>query len=95
VSNKETLSTPATDSLNIEGLANKPACPVCQSLLDDVAATYLYKRLNPDTRWFFCPSCEGHLGFHRIKASWRIDPRDLETSDAFREYFGITELEEN
>ena len=90
----ETIETPATESLNAEGFENKPVCPVCQSYLENALHDYEYKRTNPDTRWFYCPSCEGHLGYHRMKKRWTVDPYDLNTSPGFREYFNIDALNE-
>jgi len=85
----EKIVSPAVDELNAEGLENKPVCPVCQSYLENPEAGYDYKRLNPDTRWFWCDSCEGHLGYHRMKKRWKVDPYDLQESAAFRAFFGV------
>lgn len=85
----EKIESPTVDELNAEGLENKPVCPVCQSYLKDATNDYEYKRLNPDTRWFWCDSCEGHLGYHRMKKRWKVDPYDLEESSAFRAFFGV------
>jgi hypothetical protein len=84
------IKSPALDSLNVEGVANKPICPVCHGYLESAASDYTYKRLNPDTRWFWCENCQGHLGYHRMKKRWKVDPYDLEDSQAFRNFFGVT-----
>lgn len=75
--------------LNIEGKENIPVCPVCQEYLEEPDREYEYKRLNPDTRWFWCPTCEGHLGYQRMRKKWKVDPYDLKESAAFREFFGM------
>ena len=87
------IETPATDSLNAEGFENKPVCPVCQTYLENAEKDYEYRRTNTDTRWFYCPSCQGHLGYHRMKKRWTVDPYDLNTSVTFREFFNIEALE--
>lgn len=87
------IDTSATDSLNAEGFENKPVCPVCQSYLSNADKSYEYRRSNPDTRWFYCSSCKGHLGYHRMKQRWTVDPYDLNTSIIFREFFGVETLE--
>ena len=85
------VKLPEDSSLNIEGIENRPICPVCQNYLESAAQDYEYRRLNPDTRWFWCDSCEGHLGYHRLRKKWSVDPYDLDTSVAFRSFFGIAE----
>jgi len=90
----ETIDTPATGSLNAGDFSNKPVCPVCQSYLEDALRDYEYRRTNTDTRWFYCTDCEGHLGYHRMKKRWTVDPYDLNTSASFREFFNIDALEE-
>lgn len=85
------IDLPEDNTLNIEGKENRALCPVCQEHLDPAGNDYEYSRLNPDTRWFWCPECEGHLGYHRMKKRWRVDPYDLNSSPALREYFGIEE----
>jgi len=89
--NEEEIVITENNPLNIEGIANKPICPVCQSYLESAPDDYAYKRMNPDTRWFWCDSCDGHLGFHRLKKRWSVDPYDLETSAAFKAFFGVAE----
>lgn len=89
----ERIESPAADNLNVEGFDNKPVCPVCQGYLEDALEDYEYRRTNTDTRWFYCPSCEGHLGYHRMKKRWSVDPYDLNTSAAFREFFGVDDAE--
>jgi hypothetical protein len=83
------IDSPLVDGLNAEGLENKPVCPVCQSYLENAEDGYDYKRLNADTRWFWCDTCEGHLGYHRMKKRWKVDPYDLQESAAFRAFFGV------
>ena len=78
-------------NLNIEGLDNVPICPMCTTPLSDVEEGYRYAYNNPDTRWFWCEECKGHFGYHRMKANWRVDPFDLESSDKLKEQFGIVE----
>lgn len=90
----EKIELPEDHTLNIEGKDNRPLCPVCQEYLENAGNDYEYKRLNPDTRWFWCGSCEGHLGYHRMKKRWKVDPYDLNESPAFREFFGITDEQE-
>lgn len=85
----EKVESPLVDNLNVEGLENKPVCPVCQNYLEDADNDYEYKRLNPDTRWFWCANCDGHLGYHRMKKKWKVDPYDLNDSPAFRQFFGV------
>lgn len=58
--------------------ARVPTCPLCGSVLEKAEEGYVYKRLNPDTRWFWCETCDAHLGYHRMKARWRIDPADFD-----------------
>jgi len=85
------IELPKDTTLNIEGVENKPVCPVCQGYLENAGTDYLYRRMNPDTRWFWCPACLGHLGFHRMKRQWKVDPYDLNTSASFRAFFGLEE----
>lgn len=87
------IEVPNDSNLNIEGKSNQPLCPVCQSYLEKPLDGYEMPRLNPDTRWFWCPSCEGHLGYHRMRKSWKVDAIDLYESAAFREYFNVDESE--
>lgn len=89
MSDKKTLDTPATESLNIEGIDNVPVCPLCQTPLDSVPKDYEYARMNPDTRWFWCTGCKAHLGYHRMKGDWKVDPYDLEESPELRAHFGL------
>ena len=76
-------------NLNIEGIPNAPVCPYCTASLENVAKDYARARIEPDTRWFWCPACEGHLGYHRMKGTWRVDPHDLDSSAKLREHFGL------
>lgn len=89
----EEIEIQESNPLNIEGLANVPICPICHTYLENAAQAYEYKRLNPDTRWFWCPSCEGHLGYHRMKKRWKVDPYDLNTSASFKAFFGVDTVE--
>lgn len=76
-------------NLNVEGVPNIPVCPLCTTALENVPKSYTYARNNPDTRWFWCPTCEGHLGYHRMKGKWKVDPYDLDSSSKLREHFGL------
>ena len=76
-------------NLNIEGKRNVPLCPMCAEELASAQAGYSYKRINPDTRWFWCEECGCHLGFQRMKKKWKVDPHDLDSNDKIREYFGL------
>lgn len=87
----EKLDTIVESELNIEGVDNKPVCPICQGYLEDPQPGYGYRRHNPDTRWFWCGTCEGHLGYHRMKRRWRVDPFDLNSSSTFREHFNLSD----
>ena len=80
--------------LNIEGIANVPVCPLCTAILESAPMNYRYRRNIPDTRWFWCPDCEAHLGYHRMKAKWLVDPYDLEKSSKVREHFGLPSTDE-
>lgn len=86
---EEKIAPTEDNPLNVEGFENKPICPVCQSYLESASSDYEYKRFNPDTRWFWCDTCQGHLGYHRMRRNWMIDPYDLESSAAFREFFQL------
>lgn len=95
MSDEEILDTPATDSLNAGDIENIPVCPMNPQVNLEVAAKdYLYNRLNPDTRWFKCPECDCHIGYHRMKQSWRVDPYDLDFNNKLRECFGLPPVEE-
>lgn len=76
--------------LNIEGIANVPVCPLCTATLTDAPKDYGYRQHTPDTRWFWCAECEAHLGYHRMKAKWLVDPHDLENSRKVRDHFGLS-----
>ena len=91
---EEEIKSSDDNPLNIEGLENRPICPVCQGYLESAPQDYQYRRLNPDTRWFWCPACEGHLGYHRLRKKWSVDPYDLDTSTAFRDFFGLISASE-
>jgi len=90
---KDVIETSATENLNAEGFENRPVCPVCQSYLEPAESGYKYSKLNPDTRWFWCETCQGHLGYHRMKSKWKVDPEDLRDSAAFREFFQVDTIE--
>jgi hypothetical protein len=83
------IDLPDDSTLNIEGLENRALCPVCQGYLEAPLEGYEMPRLNPDTRWFWCPDCEGHLGYHRMKKIWKVDHFDLYESPVFRAFFNI------
>lgn len=90
----EKLEIPADSTLNIEGKPNVPLCPMCTEILEPPKErNYVYKRMNPDTRWFWCPDCECHLGYHRMKKKWKVDPYDLDANSKVREYFGLEPVE--
>lgn len=76
--------------LNIKGISNVPVCPLCTTPLESVSSNYKFKQNIPDTRWFWCSSCAAHLGYHRMKAKWSVDPIDFDNSNRVREYFGFT-----
>jgi hypothetical protein len=88
------LEIPADSTLNVEGKPNVPLCPMCTGVLEDAPKTYRYRRVNPDTRWFVCPECECHLGYHRMKKKWKVDPYDLDKNEKVRGYFGLPPAEE-
>jgi hypothetical protein len=89
----EKLEIPADNTLNVEGKPNVPLCPICTGVLEDAARDYSYKRNNPDTRWFFCAECGCHLGYHRMKKKWKVDPYDLNDNNKVRAYFGLDPVE--
>ena len=75
----EELVEISEEQVNITEEAPKvPVCPLCVSVLSSAEYGYKYSRLNPDTRWFWCSNCEAHLGYHRMKRSWKIDPSDFD-----------------
>ena len=78
-----------SSGLNVKGIRNVPVCPLCTTVLNDVSKAYTYAQHNPDTRWFWCSACESHLGYHRMKAKWLVDPYDLDQSNKVREHFGL------
>ncbi len=80
--------------LNVDGIRNVPVCPLCTNALKSVPKTYMYARQNPDTRWFWCDECESHLGYHRMKAKWLVDPYDLDKSTKVREHFGLPPVQQ-
>ena len=80
--------------LNIVGIANVPVCPLCTANLESAPTSYKYRRYTPDTRWFWCADCEAHLGYHRMKAKWLVDPYDLDSSNKVREHFGLPAVED-
>ena len=91
--NSDELEIPADSTLNIEGKPNVPLCPMCTGVLENAEKEYDYKRNNPDTRWFWCEECECHLGYHRMKKKWKVDPYDLEDNNKVRAYFGLGPVE--
>lgn len=89
----DTLEIPADSTLNVEGKANVPLCPMCTTELVDADRDYAYRKNNPDTRWFVCPDCDCHLGYHRMKKKWKVDPYDLDANNKVRSYFGLGPVE--
>ena len=87
------IELPDDNTLNLEGRENRPLCPVCESYLDSAEPEYEMRRLNPDTRWFWCDNCQGHLGYHRMRKAWKVDQIDLYESPAFRAFFNIPDGE--
>ena len=77
------------DLSGIEDLPNVPICPICITPLESAPTNYQYARLIPDTRWFYCPDCEAHLGYHRLKGTWKLDPYDYTNNDKLRERIGL------
>ena len=92
--NDTLIELPESSTLNAEGKPNVPLCPLCAGVINDADRKYAYNRHNPDTRWFWCADCECHLGYHRMKGKWKIDPYDLNTNTKIREYFGLGPAEE-
>jgi len=90
----ELLELPSDTTLNIDGKRNVPLCPMCTEELTNAERTYKYRRMNPDTRWFFCSDCNCHLGYHRMKKKWKVDPYELDKNDKVRAYFGLDPAEE-
>jgi len=80
--------------LNATGVRNVPVCPLCTEELENTPKEYTYAQHNPDTRWFWCSSCQSHLGYHRMKAKWSIDPYDLDKSNTLREHFGLEPIDQ-
>ena len=78
-----------TDPVEIGELPNVPVCPICTTILTSAGSDYKYTTLNPDTRWFYCEDCESHVGYHRMKGSWKIDPYDYTNNDKLRERIGL------
>jgi hypothetical protein len=92
---EEILETSATDSLNAGSIRNLPVCPMNPEVeLENVDKSYSYRRLNPDTRWFTCPNCECHVGYHRMRKKWLIDPYDLDFNNKARECYGLPPTED-
>lgn len=85
----EKLEIPADSTLNIPGKPNVPICPLCTEVLEDADRNYVYRRHHPDTRWFWCPDCQCHLGYHRMRRKWDVDPYELEENEKLRAYFGL------
>ncbi len=89
------LETPATENLNAGDIENLPVCPMNPTVqLENADGDHMYKRANPDTRWFKCPGCDCHLGYHRMRKKWLADPFDLDTNNKLRECFGLPSVEE-
>lgn len=62
----------------IDYLSRVPTCPFCNSEIKTASSDYSYRRTYPDCRWFWCESCQAHLGRHRMKGTWIVDPYDLQ-----------------
>ena len=43
---------------------------------------------------FWCEDCQCHLGYHRMKKKWKVDPYDLNANDKVRAYFGLGPVDE-
>ncbi len=78
-----------------ENLPSGPLCPICTNSIEDADSNYKFKRLQPDTRWFYCEDCTAHVGYHRMKATWRLDPEDYSTNDKLRERIGLPPVAES
>ncbi len=90
----DALELPADSNLNVEGRPNVALCPMCTEVLDSPPDPYyIYKRNNPDTRWFWCTTCKCHLGYHRMRKKWKVDPYDLNSNETVRGYFGLGPVE--
>ena len=81
-------------NLNIEGKPNAPLCPMCTEVLVNAGKNYHYSKSEPDTRWFLCPDCDCHYGYHRMKGVWKVSPHDLDVNDKVRGYYGLPSVEE-
>ncbi len=82
------------DLVNAGELPNVPVCPICINVLGSAPKNYKYSRLNPDTRWFYCKDCETHVGYHRMKGTWKLDPYDYTHNDKLRERIGLAPSKE-
>ena len=78
----------------MDSLPTVPVCPVCTNILESADADYQYARLNPDTRWFYCEDCETHVGYHRMKGTWKLDPYDYSNNNKLRERIGLPPVAE-
>ena len=74
---------------DVGNLPNVPVCPICTNVLESAETGYKYTRINPDTRWFWCADCESHVGYHRMKGSWKLDPYDYSSNNKLRERIGL------
>ena len=91
----DALETSATETLNAADIENVPVCPMNPLInLEKANSLYKYKRATPDTRWFRCPQCDCHIGYHRMKKKWVVDPYDLDYNNSLRECFGLPLVEE-
>ena len=82
-------------NLNVEGKPNAPLCPMCVEPISTAPEGYMYRKMEPDTRWFYCGACDCHYGYHRMKKTWKVSPHDLDTNNTVREHFGLPTIEES
>lgn len=74
-----------TDSRSYEDLISR----CCEAELQDAPDDYQFKKLNPDTRWFVCPDCDAHWGYHRMKGTWKVDPYDYTHNPRVKHILGL------
>jgi uncharacterized protein with PIN domain len=88
------IEIPEGSTLNVEDRPNVALCPMCTNPLESAPDNYIYKKTEPDTRWFYCPDCDCHYGYHRMKGKWKVSPHDLNINDTVREHFGLPPIGE-
>lgn len=69
--------------------SGKPVCPVCIGYLTNAHSDYTLKKIHPDTRWFRCDGCEAHVGYHRMRRKWYVDPYDFDYSEKLRKNLNL------